>query len=312
MKVGARMLRSVDRVFGGWPFPVFLICTVVSGTLMLTVVLIAPTEGTALEQFAEDFRRWCFAYDPATGRESYSYAVAMLTSPMWLIGVTLFVWWQPLRDVWQHPRRILAAAAPAMVLVGALSAGIGVIGSSPAHGDDLPFPAERLRLGMDPVEFGFVDQTGQEVSLEALRGRVVVITGLYASCPHTCPLIVQQARAALDALPEQSRAAVSVVGITFDPEHDDVERLAAMAAAHGIGPPGFHLVTGEAGEVDRVLDSYGFSRSRDPDTGVIDHANLFIVIDRAGLVAYRFSLGERQEQWLAEALGLLVAEPAPT
>jgi protein SCO1/2 len=47
---------------------------------------------------------------------------------------------------------------------------------------------------------------------------------------------------------------------------------------------------------------------RDTDTGLIDHANLFILIDREGRVAYRFTLGERQQDWLGNALRLLLGE----
>jgi protein SCO1 len=52
----------------------------------------------------------------------------------------------------------------------------------------------------------------------------------------------------------------------------------------------------------------GIERVRNAETGLIDHANLFLVIDRQGRVAYRFTLGDRQEQWLVSALRLLLAE----
>jgi cytochrome oxidase Cu insertion factor (SCO1/SenC/PrrC family) len=52
------------------------------------------------------------------------------------------------------------------------------------------------------------------------------------------------------------------------------------------------------------------ARERNPQTGMIDHANLFIVLDRKGTIAYRFTLGEHQEHWLARALQLLTREQA--
>jgi len=42
---------------------------------------------------------------------------------------------------------------------------------------------------------------------------------------------------------------------------------------------------------------------------VIDHANLFLLLDRNGKVAYRLGLGDRQERWLASALRILLQEP---
>jgi len=52
------------------------------------------------------------------------------------------------------------------------------------------------------------------------------------------------------------------------------------------------------------------ARQRDPKTGVIDHSNLFILVDRQGRVSYRLTLGSRQQQWLISALQVLLAEPA--
>ena len=60
--------------------------------------------------------------------------------------------------------------------------------------------------------------------------------------------------------------------------------------------------------MNEVLDHYGFSRTKNLETGIIDHTNLFILVDRAGKIAFRFSLGEVQEAWLEDALRLLIAE----
>jgi len=66
-----------------------------------------------------------------------------------------------------------------------------------------------------------------------------------------------------------------------------------MARLHGVSAPLFHLLGGEPAIVNRVLDGFGFKRNRDPKTGAIDHANLFVLMDRTGHVAYRFTLGTR-------------------
>jgi cytochrome oxidase Cu insertion factor (SCO1/SenC/PrrC family) len=72
--------------------------------------------------------------------------------------------------------------------------------------------------------------------------------------------------------------------------------------------PVWHLVTGDPAAVDRALDALGVERRVDPDTGVIDHTNLFVLIDRAGRVAYRLTPGDREARWLEDALHLLLAE----
>ena len=57
-----------------------------------------------------------------------------------------------------------------------------------------------------------------------------------------------------------------------------------------------------------VLRGFQFSARRNPETGVIDHANLFILIDAEGRVAYRFNLDPRHQGWLREAVLALATE----
>ena len=75
-----------------------------------------------------------------------------------------------------------------------------------------------------------------------------------------------------------------------DPERDDVARMAAISESQKLSLPTYQLLTGPGKRVNDTLDNYGFIRKHDPETGEIDHNNLFIVIDRSGRVAYTLSL----------------------
>ena len=46
-----------------------------------------------------------------------------------------------------------------------------------------------------------------------------------------------------------------------------------------------------------------------PATGVVEHANLFLLVDRGNHIAYRFTLEPRHRAWLRAALRSLLAEP---
>ncbi|MDH5491881.1 MAG: SCO family protein [Myxococcales bacterium] len=298
----------VLEVFGEWGFAAFLLASLLFGVLLLLLALLTPTAGTPLERFAEDFRVWCFGYDPRTGEMQWAYVIGMLTSPMLLASFTLMIWWAPLRKIWYGARsRLLYAIVPALLLVGGLGAGMGLL-LPEAEAETLAFPADALRTSTPAPAFALVDHEGTHTSLDELRGRILVITGVYAHCTHTCPLILTQIKSTLSELTHSEREAITVLGISLDPERDDPEALAAMAAMHSLSAPTLRLLSGDPAEVNAVLDRYSFSRRRIPETGVIDHANLFVVIDRDGNIAYRFALGEQQERWLVEALRLLIAE----
>lgn len=101
------------------------------------------------------------------------------------------------------------------------------------------------------------------------------------------------------------------MAVTLDPANDDVPTLARLGRGQDLYAPAFHLLTGEVDEINGVLNKMGIERYRD-ELGVLQHTNVFLVVDRAGTIAYRFSLGEIQEDWLVEAIKLVCAEPEPT
>ena len=314
MSISSLARSSLDRgerLLGGWAFPSFLMFTLVFATAVLAAMLLLPTQGTALEQFADEFRVWCFGLDPRTGHLQWAYVVQSLTSPLLLSGFALLVWWQPLRAVWRDDRRALwRAAAPAFVLVAGLVVAFAAMSPTAAQGE-AAFPGERIRTSFPAPAFSLTSHEGRAVSTATLRGRVTVVTAVYSTCGRTCPMILSQAKRVAHALDEAQRREVSFVAITLDPERDGRTELARLAWAQGVRAPQFQLLTGEPTAVERTLDAFGFARRRDPRTGVIDHANFFIVLDRGGRVAYRFALGDGQERWLAEALRRLVREPVP-
>ncbi len=306
---GFRTIDALAWLFEAHRFPAFALCLVLLYKALLVAILLLPAAGGALGAFAEDFKTWCFGYDPATGRMQPMYVVSMLVEPLVVGGGVLLMWGRQLRELLgRRPSRLAPAGATALVLVTAFAASFGMLRQPGARDAELPFPAEALRTAHTPPAFRLQNQEGTEVSLEGLRGRVVMVTGVYASCGLTCPMILGQAKRAISRLSAEEQREVTVVAVTLDPEHDDAARRSAMAAGQGVGTPQFHFLGGEAATVNRLLDDLEIRRERNAQTGAIDHTNLFILLDRHGRIAYRFSLGERQERWLEKALRLLVAE----
>jgi len=305
---GRRAIEGLQRFLLGGGFPSFALCLMLFYEVLLVALLLAPAGDAGLGAFAEDFRIWCYGYDPATGRMEWSYVMAMTVPPLMLAGVLVLLWWEPLAERLRRPRSLAPPAAAAALLVCGAAGLFAALGAGPARGE-LPFPAEELRTALRPPALSLVNQRGEPIELSALGGKVVMLTAVYASCPHTCPLILAQAKRAVDELGPAERADLRVVAVTLDPAQDSSAVLAQLAGNHGLEAPLFNLVTGEPDRVEATLDAMGVARRRDPETGVIDHANLFLLVDRGGKLAYRFSLGERQERWLASALKVLLREP---
>jgi len=232
----------------------------------------------------------------------------MLLPQLMMGGFIALFWGQPLREMLRQPKRAAVYGGAAALVVAAGTLGFAFSNSTPASGE-LPFPAEAIRTAFDSPHLSLINQESDPVDLEALQGRVVLLTAVYSSCPHTCPLILTQAKAALAELDPEELQDLSVIAVTLDPGNDTPEVLASLADRHDLQAPLYNLVTGPSDEVDRVLDDLQIARSRDSETGIIDHANIFLLIDREGTIAYRLSLGEQQQAWLTAALRLLLKEP---
>jgi protein SCO1/2 len=291
----------------GATFPAFALSLLVCWVVFLIAMLLAPSSASGLGAFAEDFRVWCFGYDPATGRTDVAYVMAMIV-PQFMIGAFIvYFWWEPLREVRRKPLVIARYLGAAALLVAGSSAGFALTADQAPKGE-LPFPAEELRTSYEAPQFALTNQLRETVSLAGFQGNVVILTAVYASCPHTCPVILSQTKAAIAELSPEEREDLRVIAVTMDPENDSPDVLGKLAKNHGMQSTLYHLVTGDPADVERLLDRMQIARQRDPETGVISHANLFLLIDREGRIAYRLGLGERQQRWLTSALRVLLRE----
>ena len=300
------------RFFIGAGLPVFLLAAVAVYEAFLLALVFAPEGAGWWGAFAREFRIWCFSYDPRTGGMEWSTVGMMVLEPMFVVVVALVLWRRSLGTLrsftvcvthWRSAvAGVAASAACALLLLS--------FGGVDAEQTLPPFPGERIRTQLTPPAFRLTDQTGRPCRLEELRGSVVLITGIYAMCSTSCPQILIETRKLIDSLPAESRDQLRVVALSLNPEYDTTELMAALAAGYGFKYPEFRYLNGEPGLMHAVLEQLQFARTRNPQTGLIDHANLFILLDAHGKIAYRFNLIPRHQAWLREGILSLTAEAA--
>jgi len=309
MTTSLKRFEVFRNLLTGAAFPAFALSLLACWEVFLIAMLLAPSSASGLGAFAEDFRIWCFGYDPATGRTEVAYVMSMIVPQFMIAGFIAYFWWEPLRELSKQPRRIARYLGAAALLVAGAAAGFA-LSADPTPKGELPFPAEELRTAYAAPQFALINQLRETIGPAQFEGNVVILTAVYASCPHTCPLILSQAKAAIAELSAEEREDLRVIAVTMDPESDSPEVLHKLAENHGMQSPLYHLVTGDPEDVEPLLDRMEIARQRDPETGIINHANLFLLIDREGRVAYRLGLGERQQRWLSSALRVLLREQA--
>lgn len=305
-----RALRALLEFFSTWRFPSCVLALLGGVELLQVLALVLPRADSGAGAFAEQFRIWCYGLDPVTGSMEWSYVAMFLIQPLGVCGVIWLVWGKQVRAALaSEPRRMIPYFGFSLALAFLAIALLVSVGK-PASAAELPFPAKALRTHKPAPLVALLDQDGQRAELSALRGRVVVVTGIYATCYHTCPLIMQQLDRSLSALAPEERSQVRVLAVTLNPERDDQQAMAAAAKRYHVAAPEYRLLYGDSLEVNATLDRLEIARTSDPMSGDISHANLFVLVDKRGDVAFRLTLGKTQERWLTDALRVLVHEPS--
>jgi protein SCO1 len=186
-----------------------------------------------------------------------------------------------------RPPRVLTAVA--VLALGALLAACG--SAAPAA----PPPSQGLVVNRPtPQHVQLLDQHGQQVSLDALRGKVVVLAPFLSLCQDECPLVT----AAFLSLQRDVRAAglgsrVVFVEATVDPGRDVVARLAAYQREFGAD---WELWTGTPSAIAAFWKPFGVGYQKVPEdqpahldwwtgkplTYDVDHTDGYILVDPAG------------------------------
>lgn len=139
----------------------------------------------------------------------------------------------------------------------------------------------------DPAPpFRLVDQNGDSLSLDALRGRVLVLDFIYTNCPGPCPMLTSLHVKTQRALDPSLRDRVRFVSITMDPVRDTPAALRAYADERGVDTANWSLLTGAPADVEAVVAAYGIGTIREQD-GTIAHMVVTFLIDGTGNIVKR-------------------------
>ena len=142
------------------------------------------------------------------------------------------------------------------------------------------------KIGPAP-EFTLTNQVGERIALKDLRGKVLAITFIFASCADTCPLLTAKMAGLQDRLGADFGREVYFVSITVDPERDTPEVLKRYGEAHRANPAGWAFLTGTPAEISEVARRYGVFYKKTP-RGDVDHTFLTSLVDRSGTLRVQY------------------------
>ena len=169
-------------------------------------------------------------------------------------------------------------------MIAALALVVAV--TSPTRAHDARRDERLARIGPAPA-FTLTTSDDTRLSLADLRGKIVAVTFIYATCVDTCPLLTSKLASLREKLGPDFGANVSFVAITVDPERDTPEILRDYAVAHGANHPGWAFLTGTTSEIREVTRRYGVF-ARKTSRGDVDHTFLTSLVDREGVLRVQY------------------------
>jgi protein SCO1/2 len=143
-----------------------------------------------------------------------------------------------------------------------------------------------------------LDQYGQPVSLESLKGKPVLFDFFYTSCPGPCIFLTAHMRSIAEKLGDSLGAKASFVSVTVDPEHDQPPQLLAYAKEQRADQKGWLFLTGTPAQIDSLMARFKLVRHRESD-GSVDHVLEFFLVGPNGHLRYQYLASETHSERIA-------------
>ena len=155
---------------------------------------------------------------------------------------------------------------------------------------DQALATSQAAIGRPLTDLALRDRSGQSLRLSSLEGKPVVLSLIYTSCHHVCPMITRNVKNAVEIGREAlGDEAFSVVTVGFDWQVDTPDRMRMYASGHGIDIDDWYFLSGDSASINALSKNVGFQFFPSPKG--FDHLSQVTIIDRDGII-YRQVYGQ--------------------
>jgi protein SCO1 len=178
-------------------------------------------------------------------------------------------------------------------------------GARPEHGNPatgLPPALQEVRIEQKldqqlPLDLVFSDESGQQVKLgKFFSNKPVVLSFVYYDCPMLCTQVLNGMVTSFRVLPFQIGNEFDVVTVSFDPRETSalasakkkvyVEYLPEKMRAGA--QSGWHFLTGDQANIDKLTEAVGFHYRYDPATKQFAHGSAIMLTTPQGKLSRYF------------------------
>jgi len=151
----------------------------------------------------------------------------------------------------------------------------------------IPIPPKKGEIGRRSVatsvaNFALTDQHGRSFRFADARGKWVLVTFIFTSCPDVCPLLSAKFAAIQRTMKEEKREDYLLLSISTDPDRDTPTVLAEHGKHFHADFQNWRFLTGSPEQLAKVWKGFGVTVQRNAG-GEVRHTALTTLIDRHGI-----------------------------
>lgn len=140
-------------------------------------------------------------------------------------------------------------------------------------------------------KFSYINQDGEEIALEDLKGKVWLASFIFTNCDTVCPPMTANMSKIQGLLNEEGIENVEIVSFSVDPEVDSPEVLKEYAGKFDADFTNWHFLTGYSQEEIENFSRENFKTlvqkiKGEPQVG---HGTSFYVVDKEGIIKQSYS-----------------------
>lgn len=131
-------------------------------------------------------------------------------------------------------------------------------------------------------ELSLVNQDGEAVRVDQLKGQWSLLFFGYTFCPDICPATLAELRQLRSQLPEQARANLRIVLVSVDPHRDTPQQLKQYL---GYFDPAFIGLTGEEADIQKFANAVSIPyipADTSKENYTVDHSGNLVILGPDG------------------------------
>jgi protein SCO1 len=181
--------------------------------------------------------------------------------------------------------------------------------------DDIKMVEKKGKMVPDTIwhkvkNLTFTNQLGKTVTLDSLKGKILVIDFFFTKCPTICPGMARSMKKLQDSYTNSKDSIVQFISISIDPERDSVPLLRAFANKYTHNHDSWWFVTGNKKEIyDFAINEI---KANVADVGAdtaFPHTENFFILDKDRVVRGWYNgFDTLKQSQLVKAIPLLMLE----